>query len=765
MQVQKKKQTDAYLVEARDGFLIANFLVKYRYVLSFFAVIGVFSSFLLLFKAPTLYQASTTILLKSNSNNNVFKVGLLDESSEEVETKIQILQSFDLIQGVCQKLNLDKNYFIVGQVKTTEVWEDKFPFDLDIALFNQSLIGSLFSVKINPKDTKKFFLTYQKQGNPIITQYSFDNTIIRNEDFVLEISVKPFFKNHVDFLLNNEFLFSKNKRYETSKAYQKMLLVTNITGTNLVKMSLQDVVEEKANLFLETLIKSFEEHTRKNYQEEKSKKILLVEKEITRVQNTVDSSNIAIKFFQSKYEFIDLKQEQLFLLNQLETLEKNEEESVKKLNQFKNLRKNLKASRTQEQYEESVLTAVVSGENLLVRLIDELYFTEEQLLQARYNNTAKNHSVQELQKKADKLKKQINAYVANTQKEWEVKLQQIQDSRKELATRGKKLPEIAKNYADLIRKKELNENLFYALLQRRVEYIMDFQNTPTVAEIIETPKAEVVGKIKNKAIFYYPLLWIFIGFLMAWLHDVFFPYARSVRELQFKIDLPILATLPNFSLNKKDVHWRTLMQEDTINKTIQKLRSNILYQEKPYNNIIAVCSHEKTIEQDLFCIALAYSFSAIQRRVVLVDMDFAAPSFSSLLALKSENTINHYFQLAQMKLDSMIEPIHNFLHVIAAEESESKDIFGQPKTQTLLRELSERYDYVIINLPDVQNEPALETLLQQSKTLFFAQEKYLPLKLIHDIENIAKRSKNKDFYWVIEQKKISFFRGLLKKFW
>ena len=135
-----------------------------------------------------------------------------------------------------------------------------------------------------------------------------------------------------------------------------------------------------------------------------------------------------------------------------------------------------------------------------------------------------------------------------------------------------------------------------------------------------------------------------------------------------------------------------------------RLRDNVLYLNADGNNkVIQVESSMASEGKSTVACNLAVSLGLLNKKVVIVDLDFRRPTSHRLFDVSKENGVSEYM-LNDVSVNSIIkmtdyknvelitrgEQIHNSSLVLVSE-----------KFKSLIQKLREKYDYVILDCPPV----------------------------------------------------------------
>jgi capsular exopolysaccharide synthesis family protein len=125
--------------------------------------------------------------------------------------------------------------------------------------------------------------------------------------------------------------------------------------------------------------------------------------------------------------------------------------------------------------------------------------------------------------------------------------------------------------------------------------------------------------------------------------------------------------------------------------------------------IVAISSPSRGDGKTLSAINLAGALAqAPDARVVLVEMDMRNPGVAEYLGLAGRRGLSSYLLDATMNADTVVERpagIGFSLIVAGPVSSMPYELLKSPRLTSLLRELRERYDYVVIDTPPVMPYP------------------------------------------------------------
>ena len=141
-----------------------------------------------------------------------------------------------------------------------------------------------------------------------------------------------------------------------------------------------------------------------------------------------------------------------------------------------------------------------------------------------------------------------------------------------------------------------------------------------------------------------------------------------------------------------------------LSEAFKLLRTNISFSlpDDEECRVIGIVGAVRGVGKSFVAANLAYSFANANKKVLLIDADLRMPTVALKTGLAPTPGLSNY--LAGVGADSVESIVQNFapsLDVITAGNipPNPSELLGSEKMRGLLRELKERYDYIIFDLP------------------------------------------------------------------
>src|SRR3972149_372311 len=248
------------IIDINDIKAVGRIIAKNWFIVPIFLAISYAVSVFYTYRLTTVYSVQTQILLKSmdqysptsviTDNSMGYTYGGTYKTYMDNSNEMRVIRSYDLVEKAIRKMKLDVSYYIQGRVRVTEVYEGN-PFNVSVLKINSAFYEKDFKFKIISEN--KFEVSYEKGEKQISKQYFFDKEIIE-PDFRLLIRKKnEINKKTIKTLGSIDYFFKVHSISTLVTKCMSSLKVQNPDYTNIMQISFEDEIIERAKQFLDTL--------------------------------------------------------------------------------------------------------------------------------------------------------------------------------------------------------------------------------------------------------------------------------------------------------------------------------------------------------------------------------------------------------------------------------------------------------------------------------------------------------------------------------
>lgn len=357
------------------------------------------------------------------------------------------------------------------------------------------------------------------------------------------------------------------------------------------------------------------------------------------------------------------------------------------------------AEREFNQFRERYNTVDVSKES-------DLYLTQSMSLETRKAELQQRH--------AELSAKYTNEHPA--MQEIDAQLAALDAKMTELESILKKLPDLQRQYLQLYRKVEVQQQLYTTLLnssqQLKVAQAGAIGSVRIVDHAVE-PIQPIAPK-KNTILLLALLLGLASGTLLALVRQLLRHGLKDAQQIEQAFDLPVYATVPRSKIQlghsklwRQSKHLPILALKYNNDLAIESLRSMrtaihfTLSQGK--NKVIMIAGPSPEVGKSFITINLAAILAQNNKRVLLIDSDmrrgYLHRYFKNVNMLGLSEYLSGQAQLPQVVQKTDV----SYLDIVTRGKSpvNPSELLNSEQFPEMLKQLSENYDHIIIDTPPI----------------------------------------------------------------
>jgi len=312
-----------------------------------------------------------------------------------------------------------------------------------------------------------------------------------------------------------------------------------------------------------------------------------------------------------------------------------------------------------------------------------------------------NISLELLDKQIATIRESILTTIKNTRKNSMVTINEIQNQLNKAYSKLSSVPAQERQYRDLLRQKNVREQLYTLLLKNREETAMMIANaTPRgiiIDEAYSLQKPVSLGKGMTLIIAF--MLGLVIPAVYFLVRPIFRNKFGSRSELQSRTKTPILGEI----VMVKEVEPIMVKKGaySVISELFTNLRSNLQFLiGKKDHNVIVITSTSSGEGKSFISINLAASLSMLGKKVVLVGMDIRKPRLAEYLNIQSNRGVTDYLVDDGINVSQLVfkeDSIPFDLITAGPVPPNPAELLTSERVAMLIEELKAVYDYVIID--------------------------------------------------------------------
>lgn len=621
-------------------------------------------------------------------------------TTKKIDDEIQIITSRRVISNVVKKLKINMQYFTQGSVHELEIYP-YYPVNLSF-IASDSIVNKAkftFYVDINSESSFTFWMENDESnaktypfgksvptpvGDVIITPPSYVKKFVGQVVKIKVIPVETITQN-----LKNSIGVSPINEY-----------------SNVIQLSINHAVNEKARDILNTLIAEYNQQTidekalvAKNTADFISQRIDLIATDLADVDNTVER-------FKTGNRLTDITSEADIYLS---TSSQNEQELVSAGTELTMVNFMKDAVNTKGKYETVPSNVGLSDPTIsnVTAKYNELILERQRLLKS---SNEKNPVVVNLDQQIDGLRETLKQSLNNMGNSLNIRVNNLRNQGARLNSRISSVPGQERELRDIQRQQQIKEALYLYLLQKREESAIAMVTTAPDAKIVDAAFSQSDTPVTPKKKMVYLaalLLGLAIPFSVIYIKDLLDNKVHNKEDLEKLLyGVPVLAELPRVQDKKES----TIQPNDrsVLAESFRILRTNLDYYIRRDNtqnrksHIIFVTSTINGEGKSFTAFNLALTLSYSNKRVLILGADVRNPGLNLFMhGSLSEKGLTEYLSepLNESDIISNLYADDNLLDIIHSGKipPNPAELLMSNKIESLFNYLRAKYDYIVVD--------------------------------------------------------------------
>ena len=713
---------------------IRDMFFKYFRFLPIFVLsvaLSLFVAYTYLRYAERAYKSSGTLLIKSDKstdNNDRLQNILMSSRTMNISNEIEVLKSRPLMERVVNKLNLQTSYFIVGRIRTDNIYTNA-PFLLEALELNDSL--SSFSINVKFLSNTQFRINNDKV-------FSFDQ-VFKNQEGVFRLIRNP------QKGIGKEYNVFWQSTYGAAGILTGGLQVApKIMGTGIISLSLEGVHPKLCSDVINELMLQYEQKTKEDKSTAAGQTLSFIDVRLDTLGRELELAQKILLDFQVNNNLFDAEKQSSKYLEDISITDKAMNEQQFNLN----IAEILESYLINKQNEfNTVPSSFTLQDPTLQGLVDDYNKSQQQrklLVDAsiREENPAirqKNGEIENLRKSLLESIKNIKALLNSNIREYKRKSVLSQSQVMEL-------PFKTKEYLELKRQVENKQTIYNFLQARREETAISRASFTSDSQVIDKAVASGTPIKPNKRAI--QLLAILIGLGIPGLFIFIAEMLNDKITTRFDIEkittAPILGEIGHSYSSKSLIVNKT--NRSMVAEQFRIIRSNLQYiLNKIERPVILVTSSFSGEGKSFVTTNIGAVMALAGKKTIVLEFDIRKPKVLHGLGLSSRKGITN-FLVGKASLDELIMPVEGCenLYVLGCGPipPNPSELLLDPRVEEMLTWLRQNFDVVLLDTAPVGMVSDALTLSKFSDcTLYLVRQAHTFKKQIGLIDEFYKDKK------------------------
>lgn len=666
-------------------------LIKGSPVILFLVIVGVLTARKAVNYMTPKYESVAKIKLDDSngglSNTILYKDFELFPTGNKIATEIEVLKSEELLQKVAQALDFDVAYFRVGQVKTSEMYQQT-PFRVDFKIKGDQLFGRSYHVDILSDST--YLLTYVEDGVETKVPVDF-GTEVETKYGLFTLNFQNDY-NKGNAYLDTFFFEIKSESQVISEIRKGLDIMSLDKDVPVIRIAYKHPIPEKTLLVANALANTYIEDYIISKAFTAQKTLNFIDEQIGAVNSKLKKSESEIERYKLNNKVINLKQQTETGLKKLAELEvqlANLEMSEKSLDELNDYVTN------NEDNLINLAPQVGFGDLLYTELMKKIksFETEKEALLKKYQPEHK--KIQILDKNIGDLENYVVKSIQNAKTEISTKRQSIAEA---VIAEEEKLTGIPAKEKDLLvleRNFVNNQQTYNFLVNKRTEAAIAAQSNISFHRILQEAKMPKKPISPNKTLltFIAGFLGIVLGVVLVYSWHFLRNKITDRTDIEKNSGLPVLGVISKSKASTKEILpsiW-SLANQMVLKRQIGE------------HQMLSITSTNKKEGKTYIASQLGMAFAEMGYKVLLVDGNTYAPNLHKVFSKSNEYGITDYLK-GVAPLNELIQTTHHSdLHLVSAGNPSGSitATWANRNVPQQLEYLKKQYEIVIFDTPSI----------------------------------------------------------------
>lgn len=744
---------------------ILDILKNYKWSIIFITLLSFLLTYVYIYFKPSIYQSYSIIKVKANEKpqtDDVINSTVSNVGSKDVLEEISLLKTFRINKDSLSDVNFEVLFYKEQNYKKIEVYGKDVPIDIvNIEILNPQIIGKVLTLTPQ-KDgySLTYQIPYKKKIKQIIFQkndFSFNtmennqfNKKIENQYVKLKINKKAHFSEPIHFKL-----FGDKRNIFENFIQSKLNIVQLEKDTSLIKISFEDTIPARANLYVDALTKSFIDYSIESKNTQNNKTLNFIIKELTNIKKDLKVSERKLELHQVSKNIVKPSDQAALYIRNLSDIEIEISENNLRQKLIKNLISFIKTNYKLDSIAPSV--ARLNDQNTLdlITKLQNMQIREEEL---SLDYTNEYPQLKTIRKQITTIRQQIEYNLKSLHQNIGYENTNLLQRKSSYENDMKKLPSKERELVNIKRNYEVKSKMYEYLLKKKAENNIIQLSTFSDYQIIDNAyNSNIPIKPKRSLILFLSIfMGLTIGTLLALLRHTRNRFIRDKQDLEKMTSLPIYGSIPYFKQKKHSISV-TKDAKSPYTESFRTLRTNLQFiNEKNTSTSILITSTIAGEGKSTSAANLAVILEMAKYKTVIVNFDLRKPTLHKFFSVHNDKGVSTYLS-GRDTIDEIISPTEFAnLDIISSGPipADPAELVLSKELPQLFNELKKRYEYVIIDTAPIGIISDTKTLMQYSDlNLIIIREDYAKKEFITTLEDMIQKHNFKNIGLILNASK------------
>ena len=759
---------DFSIFENQSTFDFKGFLLKIAGYWKWFLIslaICFFIAYQVNIRKEKIYGLETLISVKEESNplftSNTSLTFNWGGVSDEVQTITTTLQSRSHNELVVEKLQYYIDYLVQGEYNLIDAY-GAVPFELELDKKKGQLTGALISITFVSESVYELKITFENSSVPLIhyadASRSITNVAVgefKKRFKVGQEAVLPFLnwrlniKDNPGFYKGNEYFVRFNDFDGTVSNYKGIGVRADDKGGSVLTLSMQGTNKARLVDYLNATVKMLIKRQLDSKNQFATNTIAFIDSTLVSMESQLKETGNELKSFRKDKNIIDVEDGGVKFSDRILKYDVEKDEITRKIAYYNSLRSYLKSSVDYSKLP-APSVAGIEDPNIVVN-VSKLIALSAQRSEMAY--AVKSEKIfKDFDNQMLAVKNVLLENIVTAKQSLQYDLATVNSKIGASESVIKQLPEDQQELIKIKRKYDLSDNIYTTFLQKRSE--ADIVKAANLSDIhfIDPAKDVGGGLIGPKTSVNYVLA-LFLGILIPLIVVLIIFFInnsiQNTEELSNLTNIPLIGVI---GVNRDKTALAVYNKpKSALSESFRAIRSSLQFLYKKQNvdgaKTLMITSSVSGEGKTYCSINIATVFALSEKKTVIVGLDLRKPKLFEEFNLNNDKGVVNYL-INESSVDEITNATEiSFLDVILSGPipPNPAELIISERLGDLMRELKQKYDYIILDTPPVGLvSDALELDQYCDVTLYIVRQNFSKKDMITLLNNRVKRGELKN---------------------
>jgi capsular exopolysaccharide synthesis family protein len=648
----------------------------------------------------------------SGSELDVFQdIAILGGGKNKVEDELQIVNSRSNFIEVVRELNLNTKIMVQGNIIETELYKNP-PVNLNFISADSIVNKSNFEFFITISSFTTF--GYTEEEDQPVKIFAFGKNIPTPIGNIVITPNVQIFENYK----GKKLRIAVSPIEDVAQGYRKRVVVSNPGEfSNIVNLTLEDAIPEKAENILNALIRIYNENAIEDKQIIADRTSNFINERIADISTDLSSVDQSAQDFKTDEGVTDIAAEASVNLN---VGVANQQELATARNQLNMAASMQDLVENQDGYEVLPTNIGLNDPTIAgtTNRYNQLVLERQRLLKS---SNEKNPVIVNLDQEIAGLKQSMQQSLNSSVNTLGMTVNALSGQQARFNQKLYSSPAKERALRDITRQQQTTESLYLYLLQKREEAQITAASSSPKSKVIDRayPVSKFPVSPKTSLVYLASfILGLLVPFSIIYANDLLDNKVHNMHSLEKLVqNVPVLGELPR--LSKKDNKFIIKEDRSVLAESLRIIRTNLDYlikakQAKPgKSNIVYVTSSVPGEGKTFLSTNLSMILASTNKKVLLIGADIRNPKLYTFftgsnvdkMAKPTRNKdagLTEYLYDNTIEMRDIVNPMlihHNTVDVIYSGRipPNPAELLMSGRIKELFGQASQTYDYVIVD--------------------------------------------------------------------